>query len=79
MPGTGKSLHEGMGLAEVDGVFEDFGPGKGCNACRPVGGAVVDDDDMVDVLAGRQHDGPDGELFVVGRDDRDDPFGEIFR
>lgn len=33
--------------------------------------AVIDHDDLIDVLAGFQHDAADKAVFVIGRDDRD--------
>jgi len=53
-------------------VLQYLCAGEGGDARGPVCGAVVDDDDVVDVLAGAEDDGADRELFVVGGDDGDE-------
>ena len=71
---------DGGTVADVVGVLHDanVAPGTASLLCRVIGGAVVDDQNLVALsegillikpLAQRAHDSGDGPLFVVGRQD----------
>ena len=66
-------------LALVHTMLDQTGAGCSGDEGRGVARAVVDDDDLVDILTRAQDDAADAALFIVGGDEGDDARARVRR